>query len=198
MFRLTLSRKLPLLVVGLSLVAAGITGTIAFYQAQSALSHAAESRMSGLRDARRFVLQGYMDHLATELHIIASNPTVVRAVSDFSQAIHEVGPEQFQEIVDSFVTDNPYPDGEGYELLSTGSTDPYTLVHQRDHPWLRQFVADGIFDDVYLIDASGQIVYTAAKHGDLGHLMSDEEIAERPLAHAFMHISSDPHRLPYL
>ncbi|MCA8932055.1 MAG: methyl-accepting chemotaxis protein, partial [Rhodospirillaceae bacterium] len=117
---------------------------------------------------------------------------------DFSQAIREVGPEQFQEIVDSFVVDNPYPDGEGYELLSTGSTDPYTLVHQRDHPWLRQFVADGIFDDVYLIDASGQIVYTAAKHGDLGHLMSDEEIAERPLAHAFMHISSDPHRLPYL
>ena len=196
MLKLSLARKIPLLIVGMSLVTAGVTGTISYREASTALSDAAEQQILALRDARQTALENYLSQAQAELGIIATSPLVTRAATDFTSVFNAADAAERRAITDGFVTNNPHADADRHELLVSEDRTLYSLHHMRNHPWLRRFVTERGYDDVYVIGADGRILYTAMKREDLARSLAEEDLAASNLAEAFNRIAADPTSTP--
>ena len=62
-----------------------------------------------------------------------------------------------------YIINNPYPTGEKYKLLKAEDGSGYSAVHARFHPMFAGFVRDFGYDNLFLIDNKGDVVYTLTK-----------------------------------
>jgi class 3 adenylate cyclase len=68
----------------------------------------------------------------------------------------------------TYIVKNPFGDGHRRDLEDAGDGSKYSRVHARYHSPFRKLVATFGYDDVYLIDESGLVVYDVDKDRDLG------------------------------
>lgn len=74
---------------------------------------------------------------------------------------------------------------EGSSLINAGDGSAWTEAHGQFHDYLRRMATLLEFDDLVLIDASGQVVYTVGKSVDLGADLVDGPYSFTSLATAF-------------
>jgi anti-sigma regulatory factor (Ser/Thr protein kinase)/HAMP domain-containing protein len=68
----------------------------------------------------------------------------------------------------AYIINNPYDVGSKDNLLSASGLDHYGRTHKKYHPFLKDFIKEFGFYDLFLIDLQGTIVYTVFKEIDLG------------------------------
>ncbi len=81
-----------------------------------------------------------------------------------------------------YIAANPNPFGEKDVLDDAGDASEYTEVHRIIHPILRDFVHEFGFRDLFLINATGHIVYSVSKEADLGTNVLDGPYQDTNLA----------------
>lgn len=67
-----------------------------------------------------------------------------------------------------YIANNPNPTGYKSRLLKIESSEKidYDQVHQKYHPFLKEYIQTMGFSDLYLMDLEGNIVYSVSKHVD--------------------------------
>ncbi|AXQ96222.1 methyl-accepting chemotaxis protein (plasmid) [Cereibacter azotoformans] len=75
---------------------------------------------------------------------------------------------------DLYVSGNPRPLGEKQALEDAGDGSPYSAGHRKYHPFLRNYLKDFGFYDIFLIEPqAGSIVYSVFKETDFGTSLFD-------------------------
>jgi len=78
------------------------------------------------------------------------------------------------------------------------SLPPYVSVHDRFHPSFEGLIASTVFDDLYLVDHSGRVVYSLQKDSAFAADLTQPRYRDTPLAEAFREVmarlqqTSDP------
>ena len=68
-----------------------------------------------------------------------------------------------------YISDNPNPLGEKDSLTAAGDGSEYSALHRKVHPFMRSFLQEYGFYDIFLVDpTSGHIVYSVFKELDYG------------------------------
>ena len=62
-----------------------------------------------------------------------------------------------------YLANNPHPTGQKDRLLKADDGSAYSTVHARFHPMFSKFVHDFGYDNLFLIDNRGDVVYTLTK-----------------------------------
>ncbi len=57
-----------------------------------------------------------------------------------------------------YIEDNPHPTGQKENLDFASDGSAYSGVHADYHPWLRTFLRDRGYYDIFLIDTDGNLV----------------------------------------
>lgn len=84
-----------------------------------------------------------------------------------------------------YVADNPHPPGQRALLEDAGDGSAWTLAHATHHPFLRALLETTIASDLLLVSAeSSEVVYSVAKHADLGTNLDDGPWQDTGLAAA--------------
>jgi len=161
-----ISAKLPVVIVGLAVVSALITGTIAFFMAERALEDSAFDKMAAIRADRAAQLAGYLDTIREDVALLARNDMVVDALDAFEAGFDAEGRRATAVLQDAYIAGNPHPAGERHRLDDAGDGSAYSAAHARYHDWLRAVMEQRGYYDVFLVDHDGNVVYSVFKEDD--------------------------------
>jgi len=96
-----------------------------------------------------------------------------------------------------YIAANPNPLGEKYKLDSAPDQSEYSIVHERYHQRFRHIVKRFAFYDIFLIDTTGQVLYSEKKEVDFVTNLKEGPYANSNLAKAFQQ-SADSRDLYYV
>lgn len=161
-----LSRKLPLLLAAMALIALAVMGFAAYGDARDLLRIEGSSRLQRTLDARKDELEIWSRTLIADVRATASGPMTGRVLREYGAAWKRLGDAPANYLVQHYLRDNPHAPGERYKLDYAGDITDYSILHRRDHPGMLAQRDQKGFTDILLIDVTGTVLYSLAKHDD--------------------------------
>ncbi|MXN47448.1 HAMP domain-containing protein [Shinella kummerowiae] len=172
-----LSIKLSLAALLLAVIAISATSVASLYLSASQSTAAAVTKLETLADGRRNELAQYLQSIVKETRDLAGQKVVTKALDDLSGAFGAIEGDRAGELQRRYG---------GKAELKSAETDKFDQLHGRYHGFFQRNAEAQGFDDMLLVNLSGDIVYSLRKHGDFGaNLTSDPRFAGTGLAKVF-------------
>ncbi|WP_419798834.1 MAG: methyl-accepting chemotaxis protein [Terasakiella sp.] len=186
-----ISKKLPVFTVVLLIATGLLLSTVIMFKVSEGFEEAESNKLVSLVAARKSELSNYLNIISSDLKIQAHSPVVSEAISHFLQGWNEIEGDKTNGLQKAYITDNPNPLGEKHKLdmASTGST--YDQVHGEFHPYFRRLLEARNYYDVFLIDTTGNIIYSVYKELDFATNLNDGKWAKSDLGVLFRDIVKD-------
>ncbi len=153
---LSLSIKLLIMFLLLSLLPAGIMAYLGFYQGSQGLEEAAFENLQGVRNARGQLVEQYFDAILEDLVAVADMPLMEEGVGEFAEA--------FEGGLDSA---------------------RYAFAEDQYAHELEEVIEHRNLREVFLIDTEGNVVFTPGEREDLAVNLEEGEFADTRLAQAY-------------
>ena len=180
-----IAKKLPGIIVLLSLVTALLTGTMSYFAARSSLQDEAESKLAAVLSDRAAMASNWLQSIDEDLNTQALNPATLQAVRDFTSGWETISGNQTAYLQDYYINRNPNPTGSKENLDYATDGSAYSRTHAQFHPYFRQFLRDRGYYDVFLFDPKGNLVYSVFKENDYATNVVSGQWAGTDLGKAF-------------
>lgn len=180
---LKISQKIPLLVIGSVLILGLALGFASVFQAQSLAQKSNQDKLSGVLSAKKQAISDYLNGVSADVHSLVTNKTVTLAISRFSRGYGKFKDEATAELQRLYIDENPNPDQR--HLFKGDDKSSYTNKHIRNHAWFSDHTLAQGYDDLYLIDDEGNLVYSVFKHRDFAENLLNGQFKDSGLAKAF-------------
>lgn len=180
-----LSRKLPIFIVGFSiLLAAGLISASLFALQKYAFS-AVENQMFSTISDRRYSVRQMLKGVEADLVSLSVSPATANALMDFSQSWEALGGAAQSELTKAYITANPNEVGSKHLLDRAQGDAAYHTDHALYHPGLRTLIDTKGYYDAFLISPAGDIVYSVFKEMDYATSLVSGAYKDSGLAAAF-------------
>ena len=190
---LKLSVKIPLVMLALAVLNAGILTEISVYQADKALVESTEQKMNAVRLSTKRELNNYFSSLRSDLILNAESSAFISALADYNVGWEALeGINQTQYLQGKYITDNPNEAGKKLLLNAAKDGSVYSEKHAIHHPYIRDVLEQYEYYDIFLINTKGDVVYTVYKELDFATNLSDGPWKDTGLASIFTQIKEKP------
>lgn len=169
---LKISLKLPVLIVTCALVTGAAVGTATYLSADSSLWQEASVNAESQAVARATTLKNYLEGIKTDLSTVASNPYTAETLAAFTAGWAGLSgdwassSDPGKTLQQLYITGNPHKAGEKQNLGDAGDGSAWSAEHAARHAWFHQLQRERDYYDVFLVDMSGNVVYTVFKEPD--------------------------------
>jgi len=187
-----LTIKYPLTIVTMALAASLVTGVVAYQISKKELRQAADRQSIEILQDRKTVLGRYLKSTQQDLNLLAANGFVQDAIRHFSSAWQQLDKEQTNTLQRLYIHDNPNKTGEKGDLYNTKDGAQYRVVHSQYHPWLQQFQEKRGYNDIFLLDTTGNLIYSVAKNPDFATNFNSGPWRTTDLGNAFRTTDFNP------
>ena len=168
-----IAHKLPLFVIGFGVVMAAIIVSISTVTSRNSAKHQAEEHFESLIAGRETAVEALMKGFEADLLTLAAMPSTETALQRLSGAWTNLGEDAANTVRDAYITDNPNPLGERHLLDRGKATIPYNIHHAKFHPAFRTLLTTKGYYDAFLVNLSGNVIYTVYKEDDYGTNLID-------------------------
>jgi methyl-accepting chemotaxis protein len=173
---LRLSTKMQLVVVSAAIVLAIGIGASSYISAERNAGRTLKDHFNSLLQGRKAALQDYLGSLEEDVRFMASSPNLKDTMTAFSKAAQESSQAAMQ-------APPPPPPAPTEDETAAAEAAPETMpemaappapppappgVDEQTDAWLRKFVTERGYEDLYLIDLDGNVVYSAVKGPEAG------------------------------
>lgn len=176
-----ISKKLPIAAAVLTVLTISTSNIASLVISSDVVSQQSFQTLEAITDGRRDQLQIYLRGIREEIGELASDKRVKRAFKSINLGWGNVKTDQQSELQQRYITNNPNPEGEK-ELLDTAENDGYDSSHKQYHPEFREFTNSNGFQDMYLINNEGDVIYSVKKQSDFAVNLTSAEWSETGLA----------------
>jgi len=177
--------KLPLVISLFALMAGGVVAYSALntmaHDAETAAASSLDSRLSAKSEALNVFMAGFVG----DLHSLADNPYIIEATREFTGAWTILGTGQKDYLHAAYITKNANATGKKHLLDAANDDSLYSKTHAKYHPYMREFVLEHGYYDMFLVDAAGNVIYTMYKEPDFATNLNDGEWKDSGLAKVF-------------
>lgn len=181
-----LSKKVSAIVILASFLSAVLVGGFAFYQLTSQQAETAGQALETLAEKKTVAVRDLVQDLSEDLGLLASVRTTERALFAFNRAWYLFDGIAEKDIFRLYRQENPHPEGQKALLeRANGDTSLYTDTHALYHPWYRDFVKKRGYEELYLVDKDGNVVYSVNKLQDFASNLNLGALRDTPLGEAF-------------
>ncbi|MCF3642505.1 methyl-accepting chemotaxis protein [Rhizobium sp. TRM95111] len=181
-----ISRKLPIAAAVLTFLSIGAASTAALVVGADTVGEQVMQKLEATADGRRNEARVYLDGIKLDLLGMASAMPTTQAFYGFSGAWKALGDDPAAELSARYIEGNPNPRGQRL-LLDTAKKDNFDRTHKQYHVVFRKHLEAQAYDDLYMIDPKGNVLYSVAKESDFGTSLMDGPYKESGLATAFRH-----------
>jgi methyl-accepting chemotaxis protein len=182
---LSISWKLPLMIVGAGGLVGICIGIAAYWNAYGTLGAEAEIRLDALLETRKASLDDYLGSIEEDLRFVASNPMTKDAVIAFRDGWRDIDGDPEEALQRHYITENPHPTGSKDNLDAAADGSSYSNVHGKYHPWFRQFLRERGYYDIFLFNLEGDLIYTVFKELDYATNLVEGKYQDTDLGNAF-------------
>ncbi|UOA27244.1 Methyl-accepting chemotaxis protein II [Pseudosulfitobacter sp. DSM 107133] len=165
-----LSVKLPLAIVLMGLAATTLMGVFAFREARSALIAEGEDRIRLATAARRQEVSEWFDAALSDIAFQSTSPNVVNALRSFDGAWAALGDDADTYLRDVFIVQNPAEATQRDTLIYPKDRSAYSRNHKKYHEFFQSIAHKNGFEDVYLLDRDGRVLYSVFKLDDFAQV----------------------------
>lgn len=181
-----LSRKIPFIVAGSSVISAFLIMAFALIQINNAEEKNIRKNFEILTQQRLGELESYFKNIQGDLRVVANSPMTQKAVLSFAHAWKMFDGIPQKDLKKLYSSENPFPIGEKQKLdKADGDESTYGRVHEAYHPWFREFLEEKGYYDLLLFDTEGNLVYSVFKEADFATNVNIGEWRETDLGAAF-------------
>jgi len=175
-----ISRKVPGMIVAAAVLMGVGIGITSYIQASGAVHSEIKNRFMAVLDARKSSFEAYLGSIEEDMNSLAVNPLVMEGSFEFNRAFEEITTEDVQRL---YIDENP--EAVRRDLVMIDGNEYYGVVHEQYHPWFKTFLEERGYEDVFLLDANGKIVYSVQKERDIGMNVLEGKLAGTGLAEVF-------------
>lgn len=161
-----ISKKLPVTIASLAVLAAILTGTSAYIAASNSANAQSKEQLLQTAASKADLVKKYFEATGNQVSELASSNHISTALDRFSAAYNELGANAENILQNEYIDANPNPIGQKEKFDAANSGSNYDSVHSALHPWLRTIAKTNDFYDIFLFDAQGRNVYTVYKERD--------------------------------
>ncbi len=183
--QMPLSYKLPLAIAGFALLCGGAVTFYAVESLKAGYERSITANFTEKLSAKNNELHNFMTQITGDLHALADNPYIVTAAYDFTSAWNALKTEQTSNLQNLYIKNNPNPVGKKHLLNAAADGSEYSAFHAKYHPYLREFLEEHGYYDIFIVDASGNVVYTVFKELDFATNLKNGEWKDTDLAKLF-------------
>jgi len=171
--KLKIAQKLPLAMVGCALVVSAGVGIASYLIGSTTVDQMAQRQMQTVASQRSEQFKGYLESIQKDLVNTATTESLLTTMRDFSInwgqfSTLKPAADPAQSLTDAYITNNPNPVGER-QLLDVSTAlkrTNYDFTHSKVHPnFRRQLEARG-YQDMFLFDIAGNLLYSVLKEAD--------------------------------
>jgi signal transduction histidine kinase/ActR/RegA family two-component response regulator len=162
-----------------------VLGTASIWRSTASARVTAENALEAIATERASDLADYLSWVDINILTMAVHPDTADSIQAFSAAWSELGDQPSRYLQRHYIFNNPYPAAERDELLFADDGSTYSALHQRRHPWYKQFLERRGYYDVFLFDTGGTLVYTGFKERDFATNLLDGPYAASALGRAY-------------
>ncbi len=184
--------KIPALILGVGLAAAIGTAQYSYVGARHAVVEGEEAKLAAVVENKTTALAQWLAGIEGDLKTQAQNPLIGDALEAFSTAWNGMGENQTRTLQKAYIEDNPHPTGQKENLDAATDGSAYSTAHGKYHPYLRAFLRDRGYYDIFLFDADGNLVYTVFKELDYATNLVTGKWAKSDLGKAFRAARDNP------
>ena len=161
-----LSVKLPLMFALFAVTTGAIVGYMSIEKSEAQLLASYESKLAATTTAVHHEISSYLGSIESDLKFISTNPMVIDAIQDFDLAWDEIEGNSERYLQKLYIEDNPHPTGSKENLDFAADGSAYSAIHAAIHPWMRTFLRERDYYDIFLIDTDGNLIYSVYKELD--------------------------------
>jgi methyl-accepting chemotaxis protein len=185
---LSISVKIPLLVVAFSVIATLITGISSYISSSQYLAEAAMRNMEAVVGSRKSEMELYLKSIEEDLTVVADNAMTRDALAAFNTSYGSTGAAAHTALRDAYIFKNPHPLGEKHKLDAANDGSAYSKTHAQFHPWFRNLLEARGYYDIFLIEPNGDLVYSVFKENDFATNLLTGEWRNTDLANVFRQV----------
>ncbi|MFT2112093.1 diguanylate cyclase domain-containing protein [Marinomonas sp. 2405UD68-3] len=186
-----LPRKLPLIMIFLALISALVTGVIVYQHAAEAMRSESKAKLYSLLESRESALKKYFKTIRQDVTYHSQGPLVPSAIKEFNAAWKALPNDKTRYLQSHYIKNNPFSLGLKANLLNADDASDYSQTHKKYHSLFINLIAARAYDDVFLIDVQGSIIYSAKKELDFASNLRTGEYRHSNLAEAFANVSQN-------
>lgn len=183
--RFSISQKLPLIMVVLVALSTGVSGFISYKSERAALETQGKALLEALVAGRAQSIEGLFNANLADLNVTAARGSTARAVNGFTRAWRVLGQDQMEILQRLYITDNPHPVGQRQNLNWAGDDSTWSTVHAQAHAEFRAMQQNYGYNDIFLFDLEGNLIYSVFKENDFATNVVSGEWKDTGLARAF-------------
>ena len=185
--RLKIAQKLPLVVAGAALVASAVVGVGAYLIAANTVATLTEDKLRTVAAQRATAFKDLLESIKSDLIVTASSGGTVSAIQNLAIGWPQIGDDPTAILKDAFIDKNPNP-ADQRDLLDQGKLNKgitYDMAHARLHTGFRSQLHAHGYEDIYLVDPAGNIIYSVMKQDEFATNLTTGPYADSPLGQAF-------------
>ncbi|MFV1440369.1 MULTISPECIES: methyl-accepting chemotaxis protein [unclassified Phaeobacter] len=183
--KLSLKLKLPLIMVALTATFLVTVSFLVYSMAEKSIRDFVYASKATTARSGEQALSFMMEAARRDLSINASQPTVFRAISNFDRVYTMIEEEPVGFLRRHYIEENPNAANERHLLSDPGDGSYYSQSHATYHPTFLQSLEVNGYEDLYLLNASGQLLYSVKKREDFIQQFGSGENAESGLGKVF-------------
>jgi methyl-accepting chemotaxis protein len=197
--QLRLSQKIPLYTAMFLIVCGSVVSFMAIQTLKNNASQATEAAMMADLKAKDASLAEFMAAIVGDTHALADNPFVVLATRDFSTAWLGLGSNPTTTLQSLYIDQNANPTGSKHLMDAAPDGSEYSRLHRIYHPYLREFLQENGYYDIFVVDANGNVVYSVFKERDFATNLRNGQWRDTDLAKVYANImaQSDAEKVSY-
>jgi methyl-accepting chemotaxis protein len=180
-----LSVKLPAFVLLVSFALIAIIGYESYRNSREVILAQQENILSTVNKQRKFQLSNYFNSIQKDLNFTSKNPEVYYALESFKSGWQSLPDNKKEYLQKHYINDNPFPTGSKEELDKADDGSLYSEYHGDYHPWMRTFLRDRGYYDIFIFDNAGNLIYSVYKEADYATNMYDGQWQDTDLANVF-------------
>lgn len=196
-----ISVKLPAILVFLSLVSILVTGLLAYTKSAENMSKAAEVSMESLIDSRTAAIKNLLNGVQQDLGILSSNQMVKDALVELAVDYEDIGAEYgnaTEFLQTQYIKNNENKANERHKLTRGESDDVYHDTHERYHAWFMPLTQARAYQDLFIVDRHGNVIYSVYKEKDFATNLINGEWKDTDFAKIFRDIKENGDNEQYI
>ena len=184
--RLRIAQKLPLVVVGVALLALASVGIGAYLVAAQTVVGMTKDKLQTLAQLRASELQGLYQGVSQDLVATAASATTISAINELGIGWGSLNGNETAQLQKAFITDNPNPVGKKQLLDTVEGMFIYGNGHAKYNPNFRNQQASRGYGDIFLFDGKGNNLYSVDKNPDYAeNFASGGSFGDSPLGQVY-------------
>ena len=185
---LSLKVKLPLVLMGLTALAMGVSGYFHFVSAYGSVRDANMIQLTATRDARVRQVEDLIARIDSDIRSFAASQEAQQALRGLNRSWNNMSQEERAAVRALYGRDNPFPMAQRAQLSDADDRSEYSLTHAMSHAQMQGFMQSLNYGDLLMINPEGEVIYSVQKRDDFGINLGDARGS--PLAEVFEQISA--------